>query len=238
VPDWRTRKGRDYPLPSLLAIIVLAALCGVVRDQRDLAAFAATLTQGQLRALRYCKGRNGRYHYPKETTFQRVLARVEAELFQRVLHQWEDQLLGAGSHESDPLVVLDGKAQRGSTPHLKDEQKAQLVSAVSLPGGRVLGTVQVEQKGNEIPAARELLTALGPLDGKLVMLDALHPNQQTIRRIVQDHGAEYLLPVKGNQPPPGLAQAPFPPGLTPCKNPPWPQAESCSRRLHPRLRMA
>lgn len=198
VPDWRRRKGRDYPLPGLLAIIMLATLCGIVRGQRDLAAFAATLTQAQLRALRCYKGRDGRCHYPKETTFQRVLASVDAVLFQRTLHQWEDQLLGCGTRESDTLVALDGKAQRGGTPHVEDEQKAQLVSAVSLPSGRVRGTVQVERKSNEIPAARQLLKALGPLDGKLVMLDALHTNQETIRQILQGNGADYLLPVKGN----------------------------------------
>lgn len=198
VPDWRKRKGRDYPLASLLAIMVLAGLCGVVRGQRDLAAFAAKLTQAQLRALRCYRGRDGRYHYPKETTFQRVLAAVNAGIFERMLHLWEDQLLGPATRESDPLIALDGKAQRGSTPHVGDEQKAQLVSAVSLPSGRVRGTVQVEQKSNEIPAARQLLKALGPLEGKLVMLDALHTNQTTIRQILQDNAADYLLPVKGN----------------------------------------
>jgi predicted transposase YbfD/YdcC len=38
----------------------------------------------------------------------------------------------------------------------------------------VLGTVAVERKSNEIPAARTLLEKLGPLDGKFLMLDALH----------------------------------------------------------------
>jgi hypothetical protein len=68
-------------------------------------------------------------------------------------------------------------------PHLKDEQKPQLVSAQSLPSGRVIGTVAVEEKSNEIPAARALLEKLGPLDGKLLMLDALHSCQQTIERV-------------------------------------------------------
>jgi len=51
VPEWRAKKGRDYPLPCLLAIMVMATLAGVVRGQRDLAAFARGLTQRQLRAL-------------------------------------------------------------------------------------------------------------------------------------------------------------------------------------------
>jgi hypothetical protein len=97
-------------------------------------------------------------------------------------------------------IAIDGKAQLGSTPHVQDEQKAQLVSAQSQPSGRVLGTVAVEHKSNEIPAARALLNKLGPLDGKLLMLDALHPCQQTLRQAHQDNGADFLIPVKGNHP--------------------------------------
>jgi hypothetical protein len=177
---------------------VMATLAGVVRGQRDLAAFAEKLTQRQLRALgSYCK-RDRSYDFPKETTFQRVLAQIDAEALESVLLQWEDKMLGYNSREADSLLAIDGKAQRGSTPHVEDEQKAQLVSALSLPSGRVLGTVAVERKSNEIPAARQLLDKLGPLDGKLVMLDALHTCQQSLRKIQQDSGADYLLPVKGN----------------------------------------
>ena len=198
VPEWRKRKGRDYPLPCLLAIIVMAALRGVVRGQRDLAAFAAKLTQAQLRALRSYRRKDGRYEYPKETTFQRVLANADADAVERVLQQWEDQLLGSAARQSDHLAAIEGKARRASTPRVEDGQKAQLVSAQSLPGGRVPGTVVVGQKSNEIPAARELLTRIGPLDGKLVMLDAPRTNQATPRQIHQDNGADYLLPVKDN----------------------------------------
>jgi len=45
----------------------------------------------------------------------------------------------ADAPSSDTLVAMDGKALRGSTPHCPDEQKAQLVGAVSLPSGRSLG---------------------------------------------------------------------------------------------------
>lgn len=198
VPEWRKLKGRDYPLPCLLAIMVLATISGIVRGQRDLAAFAAKLTQAQLRALRSYPGKDGRYHAPKETTFQRVLAAVDAKSFQEVLQKWEMHHLGKQALVQDELIAIDGKAQRGSTPHVADEQKSQLVSALSLPSRRVLATVAVAKKSNEIPAARELLTHIGALDGKLVMLDALHTNQETLRQIYQENGADYLLPVKGN----------------------------------------
>jgi hypothetical protein len=195
VPDWRGTKGRDYPLAGLLAMIVLATLCGVVRGQRDLAAFASGLSQAQLRALLCRKGRNGRYQSPKETTFYRILTTVDAVLYGRVLREWAEASLGLCA---DILVAIDGKAQRGSTPHCLDEQKAQLVGAVSFPSGRSLGCELVEEKSNEIPAARAVLNDLGPLDGKIVGLDALHTNQETLRIITQNNGADYILPVKDN----------------------------------------
>jgi len=195
VPDWRAKKGRDYSLPCLLAIMVMATLAGVVRGQRDLAAFASKLTQFQLQALGSYRRRDGRRDYPKETTFQRVLAAVDAEALERVVVEWELRRCG---RNADDQVAIDGKAQCGSTPQMPDEQKAQLVSAQSQPSGRVLGTVAVESKSNEIPAARTLLEKLGPLDGKLLMLDALHCCQQTLRQAYQDNGADFLIPVKGN----------------------------------------
>jgi hypothetical protein len=99
----------------------------------------------------------------------------------------------------DVVVAIDGKAQGGSTPHCPDEQKAQLVDAVSFPSGRSLGCALVEEKSNEIPAARQLIARLD-LDGKPVSLDALHSCQQTARQLVLEAGADYSLTFKENTP--------------------------------------
>ena len=198
VSDWRKRKGRDYPLSCVLSIIVMACFCGVVRGQRDLAAFASKFTQRQLRALRSYKRCDGTYDYPKETTFQRVLAGVDPVVFERILKEWSNEILVPLKEGEDGCIAIDGKAQCGSTPNVRKEQKPQIVSAQNIADGRVLGSVLVEEKSNEIPAARELLDKLGDLTGKIVMFDALHTNQTTLRKVIQDNGADYLIPVKGN----------------------------------------
>ena len=50
-----------------------------------------------------------------------------------------------------------------------------------------------------IPVARELFNRLELVE-RLVSLDALHTQDETARALVLEHGADYLLTVKGNQP--------------------------------------
>ena len=47
--------------------------------------------------------------------------------------------------------------------------------------------------------ARELFNRL-ELEDRLVSLDALHTQDETARALVLEHGADYLLTVKANQP--------------------------------------
>src|SRR5467141_3142196 len=51
VPEFRSKEALAYPLAGLLALIALAMFSGVRRGPQDLAEYAATLSQGQLRAL-------------------------------------------------------------------------------------------------------------------------------------------------------------------------------------------
>lgn len=51
----------------------------------------------------------------------------------------------------------------------------------------------------KLPAARYLLARL-ELSGRLVSMDALHPQTQKAREEVLEHGADYLFTLKGNQP--------------------------------------
>jgi len=139
--DWRAKKGKGDSLHCLLATMVMATLAGIVRGQRDLAAFASKLTPFQRRTLGSYRNRRGSYDHPQETTFQRVLAKLDAAAFERILIEWEIQRTGADGGDG-----ADADDQIGSTPHVRDEQKAQLVSAQSLPSGRVLGTVAVGGK--------------------------------------------------------------------------------------------
>ena len=103
---------------------------------------------------------------------------------------FSEQLRGPAPKEQ--LIVLDGKEPRHGSG-------ASILSAVTVPSQHYLGSALVDQKTNEIPVARELFKRL-ELEERLVSLDALHTQDETARALVLEHGADYLLTVKGNQP--------------------------------------
>ena len=189
VPEFRTGKISTYPVAGLLALVAMAVFCGVVRGQRDLAAFAATLSQAQMRALKFrCVPRTLRRVPPGETTFHRVLVGVDEAKLERALLLWQEQVLGPAE---DKTIAIDGKK-------LRHAHGVELVSAFGLESGRWLGSVCTQSKSNEIPAARDLLDKLD-ITGKTVVADALHTQHETARRIVFDAGGDYVFTVKDNQ---------------------------------------
>jgi hypothetical protein len=187
VPEFRRAQALAYPLPGLIALMVMAAAQGVVRGPQDLADYADTLSQGQLRALRFrADPQTGDIRCPKKTTFTRVLHEVDDDLIERVLVRWQDQMLGP---RQDRMIVFDGKKVRHAG--------VEIVNAVDAQG-RFLGSVVTESKSNEIPAARQLLGGQDLL-GKILVADALHTQDETAKQIVLEGGGDYLLTVKGNQ---------------------------------------
>lgn len=189
VPEFRRRQSLAYPLPGLLALVTMAIFCGVVRGQRDLAAFARTLSQAQLRALRFRQDRKTkRVRCPDETTFHRVLTGIDEAMLERALLAWQEQVLGPAK---DTAVVLDGKK-------LRHAQGVELVSIMGAESGRWKGTVCTKKKSNEIPAARELLKKVDVV-GKTVLADAIHTQVETAQQILFEHGGDYVFTIKDNQ---------------------------------------
>lgn len=188
LPDYRARIG-IYPLWSLVAIGVLAHLCGAPRGPKEWSLFAKGLSQVQRRALGVRPQAEG-YPAPGPSTFWRLLARIDGDALEKIFLQVQAQLRGPAP--PDELIVLDGKEPRHGGGHA-------VLTAVTVPSQHYLGSALVDQKTNEIPVARALFSKLD-LDGRKVSLDALHTQDQTARELVLEHGADYLLTVKDNQP--------------------------------------
>jgi hypothetical protein len=189
VPEYRQRT-ESYPVWSLLSLMLLAMLCEAPRGQKDLAKFARRLTQAQRRALGFRRNPQGRYPTPSQSTFSRLLQKLDGGQVNRVVLEIQQKLRGCPP--KGDLIVVDGKVP-------KHGPGDAVLSAVTVPSQFYLGSALVDTKANEIPVARQLFAQM-PLAGRRVALDALHTQDQTGRDLVLEHGADYLLTVKGNQP--------------------------------------
>lgn len=188
VPEYRQHV-ESYPLWSLLAIYLLAVLCGAPRGSKDLAKFARKLSQAQRRALGI-RPRHGRYPAPSQPTFWRLLQEVSGDQLEQILLAVQEQLRGPAP--KDELIALDGKEP-------KHGGGQSVLTAICVPSQYYLGSAIVDTKTNEIPVAQQLFEDLD-LKGRFVSLDALHTQTETARDIVLEGGGHYLLTAKDNQP--------------------------------------
>ena len=187
MPEFRRRQSLAYPVAGVLALIAMANFSGVILGYEDLADYAATLSQGQLRALRFARDRHtGHFRCPQRTTFERVLTAADGAILEQVLLLWQEQVLGPAQNS---LVIIDGKEIRHAN--------VQSVSAVS-GTGRWLGSTRVAEDSNEIPAGRQQLAKLD-LAGQIVLADAAHTQVEHAQQILYQQGGDYLLTVKANQ---------------------------------------
>jgi hypothetical protein len=189
LPEYRGRV-ESYPVWSLVTLMLVALLCDAPRGQKDLAKLARRLTQHQRRALGIRPNPQGFFPAPSQSTFSRLLAKLDAPRLNQTLLEIQTQ--ARGQAPTDELIVIDGKEPN----HGPGES---ILSAVSVPGQFYLGSALVDAKTNEIPVARQLFDQLD-LAGRTVALDALHTQDQTARQLVLDQGAHYLFTVKDNQP--------------------------------------
>lgn len=191
--DARCGHGLRHPQPFVLACAAVAMLLGAGGYQ----AFeeeCSQLTQRQLKALG-CRfdPKKKCYKAPSDTTFFRVLNRLDAAAFDLALGRWmmeqEISVLEA--------LAVDGKTLRGSGR--QDGQPLQLFSAVSHRLRLTVAQEPIQEKSNEIPALQPLLRKL-PLQNKtLITADALHCQQESARFVTQELGGDYIFGLKGNQ---------------------------------------
>src|SRR5512137_2996148 len=190
LPEWREPNGKRHKLPTVLTIIALACLAGVGQGYRAVSRFARRLTRLQRRALRcWVHPDTGQLEVPSEAVFQRVLQAVPRQQVEAILLAWQEQVLGP--LPAGDAVVIDGKEVCGGG--------LMLVNAVAQPSQRGLGLEPVACQTNEIPTARTLIERL-PLTGRLVQMDGLHTQHQTVHQLLYEKGADYSFILRENQP--------------------------------------
>ena len=185
IPDRRGRKGRQFPLRSVLVLALSAMLAGA----NDLMAIF----------------RWGR-RLPKEALFLLGLERAPCHatyhyFFKALDVAAAEQVLGVWARGDGPLghVAIDGKRLKGSAvPGHDGSEGVHLLAAFAIRLGAVVGQLQVLPDANEITAALVLLKGL-PLDGTVITGDAIFC-QRAICQTIHDGSGDYLFSVKANQP--------------------------------------
>lgn len=187
--DRRQARGKRYPLPFLLAVMLFAKICGQNKPS-GMAEWVKLRREQLISAFEL-----GRETVPSLNTIRRTAAEtVSAEelhwVFRRFLHR------EYGGQQSI-LVALDGKTLRGTIPKGKS-QGVHLLAAYLPEEGIVLMQVAVANKENEITAAPRVLNKLD-LREKIVCGDAMFTQRRLSVQIV-GQGGDYIWFVKENQP--------------------------------------
>jgi predicted transposase YbfD/YdcC len=194
VPDPRARRGIRHQMTCLLATAALAVLSGA-KTFTEIGDHAADLPQDVLAGLgaRYDRV-TAMFVAASEPTLRRAIQATDADIANTLLSGWVRARLAEGfdpDSGDSPGLALDGKKVHGAA--------ISLVSAVTHTAGIVVAQRLVPDHTTETTQVKALLE---PLDvhGWVITADAAHTQRTTATHLVDVKKADYLLPVKRNQP--------------------------------------
>lgn len=190
LPDGRQARGRRYPLPLLLTLVVAARLAG--QPTLSGGAHWVRLRREWLRQhLPEVK-----QPWPCATTSSQALARVSAEMgLLQVQHflQPSPPHQQAQAKRGQRHLAIDGRTLRGTVgPTRPSHQRGHLLTVYDLSTGGVLAQGQVGQQENASRACVPLLKSL-PLSGCVVTAEALHTQRAFCRQVRKANGDSVLM---------------------------------------------
>jgi predicted transposase YbfD/YdcC len=205
VRDGRKQKGKRYPLPLLLTLLMLGKLAGetTVNGIVDWIKERQEWLRCQL---------NWPKRFPTNSTYSEALARCDAQqlvtviasvlLKARAVEQCGSEPSRLQAQKQEEVlthVAMDGKTLRGTLGHEHEGQSSvHLLSLYECHSGIVLSQRAVKSKENEISAAAALVhPAL--VKGRIISTDAMH-TQKKWCACVHGYAGYYLTIVKKNQP--------------------------------------
>jgi hypothetical protein len=167
IPDRRRAEGKRFDLATVLLYSILAMVAGA-NSYRQIHEFI----DAHLPRLNEAFGLRLRSS-PSYTGLRLILQGVDPTALEDAFRLHASAIEAPPSPEGLVAVAVDGKTLRGSFDAFHDRKAAHMMSALRQVDQIVLGHLMVEEKSNEIPAAPDLIEALG-LTGSLFTLDAEH----------------------------------------------------------------
>jgi predicted transposase YbfD/YdcC len=206
IQDERKDRGKRYPLPLILTLVLLGKMAGettingIVDWVNERKAWLKQL-------LRWPK------RFPSNATYSRALACCDGqEVAQTIAHvilkaraaepcETEPARLLAPKQGTERLVhtAMDGKVLRGTLGHTSENQPSvHLLSLYECECGIVIAQEAVASKENEITAAGAFLHPL-LVKGRIISSDAMHTQRKWCAGVHAYQGF-YLVVAKENQP--------------------------------------
>lgn len=167
IRDFRASQGKRYPLWLILLLVIMGTLSGC-RGYQALEDFGVRHYQVLSEKLGLTVNR-----LPSDTTFRRILHRLDFQLLAQQFQQWTSDSIETQPNE---WVSIDGKSIKGTVrePQTAYQNFVSLVSVYSSQLGVVLATQPFESKTtSELRVVQTLLQAL-QLEDVVFTMDALH----------------------------------------------------------------
>ena len=181
-----------YPLDEIMLLVLCAEVAGA-EGFADIALWGETHLEFLRRFLPFRGG------IPSHDALNDLFNALDHEVFRDCFVAWAESLRASAPELDGPEVVaIDGKTSRRSGNASRGRTALHMVSAWASARRLVLGQEAIDDKENEIVAIPRLLEML-ELKGALVTIDAMGC-QKAIAAKIHEKKADYLLPVKDNQP--------------------------------------
>ena len=167
IPDRRRAEGKRFDLATVSLYTILGMVAGA-NSYRQMHEFIRVHRQRMNEAfglaLRYA---------PSYTGLRDILQGVDPNSLEAAFRRHASAISAPTPSHGLAAIAVDGKTLRGSFDAFSDRKAAHMMSALRQADQIVLGHLMVAEKSNEIPAAPELIEALG-LKGCVFTLDAEH----------------------------------------------------------------
>jgi predicted transposase YbfD/YdcC len=181
-----------YPLDEVMLLVLCGELAGA-DGFVEIAGWGDINLDFLRRFLPFTRG------VPSHDALNDLFNALDHEAFRDSFVVWAESLRSKQPPAPvQQVIAIDGKTSRRSGDKAKGRAALHLLSAWACEQRLVLGQEAVAGKENEIVAIPRLLEML-ELTGALVTIDAIGC-QKAIAAAIRRKGADYLLPVKENQP--------------------------------------
>lgn len=185
--SWRVA----YPLAEVLLLVT----CATVANCDD---FEMIVTWGE-HNLKVLRQFSAYYHgIPCARWLRDLMNRINPALFASCF----EAFVASMWPERHDFIAIDGKTARRTHNKANGLKALHTLSAYATSARLTLAQLSVPEKTNEITAIPDLLDTLaqnGQLAQAVVTIDAMGC-QVAIAQKILDHGADYVLSLKGNQP--------------------------------------